>query len=111
MKDSLETTFRENLRFYRNRKKLSQEKLSALLDKNINYINMIEGGKSIPPLSMIEKIAEILDIKPYSLLISHNDEESFDKGKFIDTTCRMVEQYTRETLENLLNLKNDTKKI
>ena len=58
----LETVFRDNLRFYRQKSKLSQEKLSALLDKNINYINMIESGKSLPPITMIEEISKILNL-------------------------------------------------
>ncbi len=103
MKDSLETIFRENLRFYRNRSKLSQEKLSALLDKNINYINMIEGGKSIPPLSMIEKIADILDVAPYYFLISHENTKAFDTHRFINDASKLIEQNAREILSNLLN--------
>lgn len=79
MNDSLEEIFRTNLRFYRQRAKLSQERLSAKLDKNINYINMIEGKKSIPPLSMIEQIASVLDIPSYYLLKPLNEEKTLDK--------------------------------
>lgn len=81
MRKPLEDVFRENLRYYRGRAKLSQEKLSGLLDKNVNYINTIEGGKSLPPLSMIEQIADALRIEPYSLLIPHETQEAFDREK------------------------------
>ena len=82
MKPSLETVFRDNLKFYRRRAKLSQEKLSSLLDKNINYINMIEGGKSIPPLSVIEQIAEILQVEPHCFLEPREEAVSFDRLRF-----------------------------
>ena len=81
MDNSLEEIFRTNLRFYRQRAKLSQEKLSAKLDKNINYINMIEGKKSIPPLSMIEQIASILKIPSYYLLKPLDEEHVLDRNK------------------------------
>ena len=101
MENSLEKIFVENLRFYRTRGRLSQEKLSALLDKNINYINMIEGGKSIPPLAMIEKIAEILNIEPYYFLIPHKETEAFNKNKFIDDASKLIEKDARKILSSL----------
>lgn len=102
MEKSLETTFRENLRFYRRRAELSQEKLSLLLDKNINYINLIEGGKSIPPLSVIEQIAKILEIEPHQLLIPQKDDSGFDKKNFIDQVVAQISENSREILKSLL---------
>ncbi len=103
MKHSIEETFRDNLRYYRIRAKLSQEKLSGLLDKNINYINMIEGGKSIPPLSMIEQIAIILNVEPHYFLIPADDKEAFDKIHFIEEASSQIANKTQEILFNLFN--------
>lgn len=102
MEQSLEKTFRENLRFYRRSAKLSQEKLSLLLDKNINYINLIEGGKSIPPLSVIEQIAKILNVAPHQLLIPKKDDSVFDKNDFIEKAAAQISENSREILKNLL---------
>ena len=102
MNDSLEEIFRTNLRFYRQRAKLSQERLSAKLDKNINYINMIEGKKSIPPLSMIEQIASVLDIPSYYLLKPLNEEKTLDKSKVIEDASRLIAEQSKEILKNLL---------
>ena len=102
MNDSLEEIFRTNLRFYRQRAKLSQERLSAKLDKNINYINMIEGKKSIPPLSMIEQIASVLDIPSYYLLKPLNEEKTLDKSKVIEHASKMIAEESKEILKNLL---------
>lgn len=102
MHDSLEEIFRTNLRFYRQRAKLSQEKLSAKLDKNINYINMIEGKKSIPPLSMIEQIASVLEIPSYYLLKPLNEEIQFDKNKVIEEASKLIAEQSMEILKKLL---------
>ena len=102
MKQSLEMVIRDNLRFYRIRSKLSQEKLSALLDKNINYINMIEGGKSIPPLSVIEQIADILHVEPHCLLIPSEAGKAFDAVKFAEEASARIAEKSREIMLVLL---------
>lgn len=102
MDNSLEEIFRTNLRFYRQRAKLSQEKLSAKLDKNINYINMIEGKKSIPPISMIEQIASILEIPSYYLLKPLEEEHVLDRNKIIDDASNLIAEQSKEILRKLL---------
>ena len=102
MKKPLETVFRDNLRFYRNRANMSQEKLSGLLDKNTNYINTIEGGKSLPPLSMVEQIADILGVEPYSLLVPHESAEAFDREKFARECSEQIAAQSHQILLRLL---------
>ena len=104
METPLETIFRENLRFYRQRAKLSQEKLSSLLDKNINYINMIESGKSLPPITMIEEIANILNVEPKCFLesLGNNEQNYFDKELFIKTARVEIAKSTEEILRKLM---------
>ena len=94
----------ETVRFYRQKAKLSQEKLSSLLDKNINYINMIEGGKSLPPITMIEQIAEILHVEPKCFLepLEKNEEAYFDKEAFIAQAKEQIAKSAEEILQNLL---------
>lgn len=76
--------------------------MSALLDKNINYINMIEGGKSIPPLSVIEQIAEILHVQPHCFLESLESDEAFDKAQFIETASAQIAEQSKKILKALL---------
>ena len=102
MQPSIENVFRENLRFYRLKAKLSQEKLSGLLDKNINYINMIEGGKSIPPLSMIEQIAEILHVEPHHFLIPAAGQKEFDRTAFAEKASGRIAEKAKDILLELL---------
>lgn len=100
----LETVFRENLRFYRQKAKLSQEKLSALLDKNINYITIIESGKSLPPITMIEQIAEILRVEPKCFLepLEKNEKNFINKEELIETAKKEIANSTEEILRNLM---------
>ena len=104
MNTPLETIFRDNLRFYRQKAKLSQEKLSALLDKNINYINVIESGKSVPPIAMIERIAEILQVEPKCFLepSEKTEKDYFDKEDFIKNTKIEIANSTETILRKLL---------
>lgn len=103
MKTPLETVFRDNLRFYRQKAKLSQEKLSALLDKNINYINIIESGKSLPPITMIERIAQILQVEPKCFLEPMEKEENFfDKEAFVSNVKNEIAESVEDILRKLL---------
>ena len=107
METPLETIFRDNLRFYRQKAKLSQEKLSALLDKNINYINMIESGKSLPPITVIEQIAKILKVEPKCFLESSEDNEKsyFDTESFISDAKDEIAKSTEDILRRLFEKK------
>ena len=59
----------KNIRKYRKAKNFSQEKLSELVDVTTDYISLIELGKRTPSLKRLYKIAEILDIEAYKLLM------------------------------------------
>ncbi|MGN0739969.1 MAG: helix-turn-helix domain-containing protein [Treponema sp.] len=108
MEIPLESVFRENLRHYRKNAKLSQEKLSALIDKNINYINMIESGKSLPSIKMIEKIAEILKIEPYRLFktnsqkTENSDILNLNNEKIIAEAANEISKKAADVLAKLL---------
>ena len=88
MKDSeLREIFANNLKFYRinHNPKITQEKLCELLNKNKNYIGLLEAGKVSLPLDMLAQIAEILNIKPKQLLEQDGCPENllrFKKDEF-----------------------------
>ena len=82
--------------------KLSQEKLSSLLDKNINYINMIESGKRVPPLSMIEQISSILETEPHYFLEPIEENSAFDKNSFIENASLQIAEKAKSILADLL---------
>lgn len=68
--------FCTNLKYYRFKKELSQEKLGELTDLSARYISAIECGRYSPTIDTIEKIANALEIKGYKLF---EQLDSYDK--------------------------------
>ncbi len=65
--NTIRETFVNNLKFYRKRKGMSQEKLSYAVEKSIAYINQIENKDSWPQPEMVDKIALALGISSSAL--------------------------------------------
>lgn len=63
--------FIENLRFWRKKRNLSQQKLSEMINISPNYMNAVENGKNFPSPEIIQHISDILEILPYQLFIDH----------------------------------------
>jgi transcriptional regulator with XRE-family HTH domain len=67
--------FMHNLRMYRKRAKLTQEKLAELCDSDFRYIGLIETGRRCPSLEFVGKIASALNIAPYKLFYDTNNAD------------------------------------
>lgn len=81
-------TFRQNLKYYRKKQGLTQEKLSELSGCNQNYIAEIErtNGK-FPKPETIDAIATALKINPSSLFLEDGcpkNAATFDKEQFTE---------------------------
>ena len=61
-------TFAKNLKLYRNKKGLSQEKLAELAGLHRTYIGAVERERRNISLINIERIANALEVEPYLLL-------------------------------------------
>ncbi|MDD2518609.1 MAG: helix-turn-helix transcriptional regulator [Bacilli bacterium] len=72
---SLRTLLGKNVKYYRFRKKITQEQLAETLDASSNYVGRLERGQHSPSLEKIEIIANALDIEPYELFIRRNDTD------------------------------------
>lgn len=66
--------FAFNLRKYRLKKSLSQEKFAELSGLHRTYISDIERCKRSIALGNIQKIANALEIKPYMLFMERTDD-------------------------------------
>lgn len=66
--------FGDNLRKYRNLKKLSQEKFAELCGLHRTYISDIECYQRNLSLDNIEKIANALEIEIYKLFIEDDEK-------------------------------------
>ena len=78
--------FKENLRFYRKQKKLSQTQLDIQLNMGTNYTNGIENKGNLPSFETLEKICDVLKIKPKQLFDGEENllnVADFDKDSFI----------------------------
>ena len=69
---TLRQIFRGNIKFYRKKLKLSQEKLAELSNLSTNYIGDIERTNRKITIDTIEKITNGLGIDPALLLINRH---------------------------------------
>ena len=59
----------QNIRRYRQKANLSQEKLAEMCECCGSFIGKIENGKSLPSLDMLSKIAASLEVSAEQLLL------------------------------------------
>ena len=59
----------KNIKKYRNKNKLTQEKLSEMCDISIDYLSEIERNKKTPSLKRLILIAEKLKVPAYKLFL------------------------------------------
>ena len=69
----IQAVFAENMKKYRKRAKLTQEKLAEIIGTDYRYIGQIETGARCPSLDFAEKIASALNIAPYCLFYDESD--------------------------------------
>lgn len=101
MSEPLRDIFIRNLRFYRKKQKLSQEKLSYAIDMSMNYINQLENKNSFPPPEIIDKIAGVLEIRPMQLFDENASPEniiSSDKNDFIERLTESVHKSLKDDI-------------
>ena len=92
MNDSL-ILFAKRLKFLRNQRKLTLEKLSELVDMSPNHISKLEGARTNPSFPLISKLA-------YALNVEMKDLFDFD--------VEYEDAYVKKEFENLLKT-SDTK--
>lgn len=71
----IQATLASNMRFFRKRAGLTQEKLAELCGLHRTYIGGIEQERINVSLNNITKIATALKVKPADLLSEHHDED------------------------------------
>jgi transcriptional regulator with XRE-family HTH domain len=68
--------FIENLRFWRKKRKISQLKLSEIVNISPNYLNAVENGKNFPSPEVIQSISDVLEVLPYQFFLEHPAEDT-----------------------------------
>ena len=69
MTNSTIENLRYNLKFYRNLRNLTQEKLGELSGISTDYISELERGKKVPSIKRLDLIAKALDSEIYKFFI------------------------------------------
>ena len=66
----------KNMKKYRKKAKLTQEKLAEMCGTDHRYIGQIETGVRCPSLDYVERIAAALNVEPYLLFFEENNKEN-----------------------------------
>jgi transcriptional regulator with XRE-family HTH domain len=69
-----------NLKEYRRKRGLTQEKLAEQADMSLHYLAMLELGRKFPSGEMLERMAKALNIEPHQLVeVSATPEEALER--------------------------------
>lgn len=63
-----------NLKEFREKQDLTQEKLAEMAGCSKNHLSALERGVKFPSSSLIDRLSLILKIKPYELFLDDNDK-------------------------------------
>ena len=85
MNTKTQEEFIKNLKFYRNEKKISQEKLAEACDCATGTIGCIECGKALPSFEMIVNITEEKKIHPADLFLRNASSTVSETKKILLT--------------------------
>jgi len=79
-------------------------KLAEYLNTSPTYIGEIEVGKKFPSMDMIEKIADILKIKPYLFFIDRTEQSAdIDTENIYPKLPRSMQNEIRSELSFTIN--------
>ena len=70
MANSTNEIIKYNIKYYRNLKGLTQEKLGELSGVSTDYISELERGKKTPSIKRLDLIARALDVEIYKFFIA-----------------------------------------
>jgi transcriptional regulator with XRE-family HTH domain len=69
-----------NLKEYRRKRGLTQEKLAEQVDMSLHYLAMLELARKFPSGEMLERLAAALNIEPHQLVeVSAGPEEALER--------------------------------
>lgn len=75
---------------------------AELTDKSVTYIGEIERGKKYPSASTLQKIADVLGVRPYQLFLSDEDKNEYDKIKLLKELSEELQQSLKINIETII---------
>lgn len=76
--NELNQIYVDNIKKYRNLKKLSQAELSEKVGITEKYLSAIETGKKWGSFETLVSLANALEVEPYELLLPNSQSASYD---------------------------------
>lgn len=95
-------TLGQNIRKARLSKGLSQENLSNELDKTLNFISLIENGKTGISVPTLVDISKALNVNADTLFKGVIPLADYSEEKFIIDTVRMLNEKDRKAVVDFL---------
>ena len=106
MSEPLRDIFIRNLKFYRKKSGLSQEKLSYAINMSMNYINQLENKNSFPPPEIIDKISEVLKIQPAKLFDETQSPSNIianDRTAFVNELAANIQERLKSDIQKAVS--------
>jgi transcriptional regulator with XRE-family HTH domain len=100
--ERLGTIFANNLKEYRRKRGLTQEKLAEKVDVSTHHIGMIETSRNFPTFDLIERIAKALDIDVYKLFVAPNVTVE-EVERLYQTVANDLERLVTEAVQKALS--------
>lgn len=101
--NSYQSIFIENLKYYRNKKGISQAKFAEACDCGTGTIGSIEAARQFPSFDLLFRMADVLKIHPADLFLR-------DASKSDEEVKKHIENILAEGLKNLLETEFSTQK-
>lgn len=101
--NSYQSIFIENLKYYRNKKGISQAKFAEACDCGTGTIGSIEAARQFPSFDLLFRMADVLKIHPADLFLR-------DASKSDEELKKHIENILAEGLKNLLETEFSTQK-
>lgn len=97
--------FSKNLKFYRLRKQMSKKELADKVNISSMAITNYENGDRKPSMEILQKLADVLDVRISDFLVVRNENITFAHGEFRKKASLSVAQqeYIRECVEDYFN--------
>ena len=96
---SVKAIFGRNLKHYRKEKKLSQEQLSENVNITVKHLSEIERGIVFASASLIEKLAENLEIPVFAFFLT--DNSIYYENIMLDRIEKAIIQNIEHTMDNI----------
>lgn len=92
--------FGRNLQFYRQKKGWTQEQLAEQIETEVRTVSRIENGSTATRFSIVEKIAELLDIEIFQLFMQPYEQNISIEGSIVYRASELykskIEEFAKE---------------